>query len=166
MRPDELTVRAATSDDARFICTLRSHPGTSEFLAVSDQTEADLRAELGEAAQAGGRMIAERAGHPLAALRWTVINRRSRIAELSEVIVEPRARGQGIAAMLVRTAAQRLFDQHDMHRVELEVYGDNQSAQRAFEHAGFLSEGRRRRAYWRRGTWQDGMIYALLADEL
>jgi RimJ/RimL family protein N-acetyltransferase len=66
----------------------------------------------------------------------------------------------------VQTAAQQLIDHRDMHRIQLEVYGDNDAAQRAFERAGFRREGTRRRAYWRRDAWQDGVLYGLLADEL
>ena len=67
---------------------------------------------------------------------------------------------------LVQTASQQLIDHHDTHRIQLEVYGDNHAAQRAFERAGFQREGTRRRAYWRRDAWQDGVLYGLLADEL
>ncbi len=52
-----------------------------------------------------------------------------------------------------------------VHRMHLEVFGDNHAAQRAFERAGFRREGSRWRAYWRRDAWQDGVHYGLLADE-
>ena len=43
---DQLVVRAATGNDARFIFALRVSPGTAAFLAVSDRSEADVRTEL------------------------------------------------------------------------------------------------------------------------
>jgi ribosomal protein S18 acetylase RimI-like enzyme len=140
-QPDQLVVRAATGEDARFILALRGAPGTATFLAVSDRSEADLRTELDAPAEHTGGLIAEHQDRPVAALRWTVVNRRSRIAELSDVMVDPRARGRGIATTLVQTAAQQLVDHRDMHRIQLEVYGDNDAAQRAFERAGFRCEG-------------------------
>jgi GNAT superfamily N-acetyltransferase len=120
MRPDALTVRTATEKDASFIAALRADPDTTEFLAISDQSEADLRAELGAAADGAGRLIALHDGRPVAALKWAVVNHRSRIAELSDVTVDPRALGQGIATTLARTAAQRLVEHYDMHRIQLE----------------------------------------------
>jgi hypothetical protein len=51
-------VGAATEQDASFIAALRTHPDTVHFLAVSNQTEADLQAELGSAADRAGRLIA------------------------------------------------------------------------------------------------------------
>lgn len=137
MQSDELGVRAATEQDANFIAAPRAHPDTVDFLAVSDQTQADLQAELGSAADRVGRLIALHEGRPIAALKWTVVNRRSRIAELSDVMVHPLARGRGIATMLARAAARGLVDHLDMHRIQLGVYGDNHTAQRAFERAGF-----------------------------
>ena len=165
-QPDELVVRAASAGDARFIFALRVAPDTIGFLAVSDHSEADLRTELNAPTEHAGRLVAQRQGRPVASLQWTVVNRRSRIAELSDVMVDPRARGRGIGTTLVQTAAQQLIDHHDTHRIQLEVYGDNHAAQRAFERAGFQREGTRRRAYWRHDAWQDGVLYGLLADEL
>ena len=52
------------------------------------------------------------------------------------------------------------------HRVQLEVYGFNEPAQRLFERAGFTREGTRRRAYWRQGEWTDGVLYGLLEEDL
>lgn len=102
----------------------------------------------------------------MAALKWTVVNRRSRIAELSQVVVDPDLRRQGIASTMVRAAAQRLVARQGAHRVQLEVYGDNQPALRAFTRAAFYREGTRRQAYWRREAWQDGILFGVLAHEL
>jgi RimJ/RimL family protein N-acetyltransferase len=56
--------------------------------------------------------------------------------------------------------------EHGLHRIETQVYGDNLRGQRLFERAGFMREGTRRRAYWRREQWLDGVYYGLLAEEL
>jgi RimJ/RimL family protein N-acetyltransferase len=53
-----------------------------------------------------------------------------------------------------------------VHRVQLETYGDNPAARGPFRAPGFTEEGVRRSAYWRRGDWQDGVIFGLLSDEL
>ncbi len=133
---------------------------------MNSQTEAELRSELTAPDAYRGRLIATgRDGEALAALKWSLVNRRSRIAELAEVIVVPECRGQHIATAAVRAACRWLIDHHDVHRVELEVYGDNHPAQRAFQRAGFEREGVRRRAYWRRQAWQDGILYGLVDDE-
>jgi RimJ/RimL family protein N-acetyltransferase len=63
-------------------------------------------------------------------------------------------------------ACRHALHDHDMHRVQAECYGDNPAAHRLFERAGFTREGTRRRAYWRRGGWLDGVLFGLLAEEL
>ena len=55
---------------------------------------------------------------------------------------------------------------HGLHRIQAEVYGDNFAAQALFERAGFVREGTRRQAYWRRGRWQDGVLFGMIAEEL
>lgn len=158
-----LAVRPATAEDVPFLLGLLADPATAEYLAVTELDGAALMAEL--TAEDIGRLVATREGQPVAGLRWLLINRRSRIAELSEIAVDPRVRGQGVGVALVRAACGLLFDRGE-HRVQLEVYGDNPTARRAFERAGFRHEGTRRRAYRRRGDWQDGLLFGLLADEL
>lgn len=161
-----LELLAARPDDAPWLHALRSHPATAEYLAVADQDEPALRAELASPADYAGWLVATREEQRLAALSWALVNRRSRIAELSQVVVDPDRRRQGVGAATVRAAVLRLVETHDVHRVQLEVYGDNQPAQRAFVRAGFQREGTRRQAYWRRGAWQDGVLYGVLAHEL
>jgi aminoglycoside 6'-N-acetyltransferase len=163
---EQLALRPAHRDDAPWLTAMRAHPTSAEYLAVSDQSEADLRAELDAHSEHTGRLVAICGAHQLGALKWTLVNRRSRIAELAEVVVDPAERGQGIGAAVVRAASRLLVEQHGVHRLQLEVYGDNRPAQRAFIRAGFRHEGTRRQAYWRRGAWQDGVLYGLLAHEL
>ena len=55
---------------------------------------------------------------------------------------------------------------HDLHRIQAEVYRDNLPGQALFERVGFVREGTRRRASWRRDQWQDGVLYGMLADEI
>ena len=35
-----------------------------------------------------------------------------------------------------------------------------------FERAGFVREGVKRKAYWRHGEWTDGVLLALIEDDL
>ena len=67
--------------------------------------------------------------------------------------------------------AARLFQRHlihdlGYHRLQLEIYGFNERAQRHAERAGFVKEGVRRKAYDRHGEWVDGVIYGLVREDL
>jgi RimJ/RimL family protein N-acetyltransferase len=48
----------------------------------------------------------------------------------------------------------------------MEIYGFNQRAQSHAERAGWVREGVKRRAYLRDGRWEDGVMYALLREDL
>ena len=48
----------------------------------------------------------------------------------------------------------------------MEIYGFNERAQRHAERVGFALEGARRQAYWRHGEWMDGVLYALIRNDL
>ena len=84
---------------------------------------------------------------------------------MSRVMVRPDRRRSGIAGTAIELACAHALVDHGMHRVQAECYGDNPAAHRLFERAGFTREGIRRRAYWRRGGWLDGIMFGLLAEE-
>ena len=104
-------------------------------------------------------------GEVVGAVRWVLVNRRSRIADIHTLMLAPAARGRGVATAAIRELAEHLFRDRWLHRLEAEVYGFNHSGQRVFERAGFVREGVRRRAYDREDGWQDGVRYGLLSDE-
>lgn len=110
-------------------------------------------------------MIEASGGAPVGALELLLVSRRSRIGELSRMMVSPGSRRGGIAAGAVMLACRIAFEDHGMHRVQAEVYGDNVPGQRLFERAGFTREGVRREAYWRRERWLNGILFGLLAEE-
>ena len=111
-------------------------------------------------------MVEPARGGPLGALTLLPANRRSSICDISTVMVRPDVRRSGIALEAVRLACHLALAEQGLHRVQAEVYGDNVAGQRLFERAGFAREGTRRRAYWRRDQWLDGVLYGLLSEEL
>jgi len=103
---------------------------------------------------------------PAGGLAYAVQNRRSRIAYLYGVMLDPQARGQGLAERAVRLVAAHLIRNAGYHRVQLEVYAFNERALRLFERAGFVREGAKRKAYWRHGAWHDGVMFGLVEEDL
>jgi RimJ/RimL family protein N-acetyltransferase len=81
-------------------------------------------------------------------------------------MVDPAVRRAGIGGRAVALACRRALLDHGFHRVQAETYGDNLAGQRLFERVGFVREGVRRRAYWRRDEWLDGVLFGILAEEL
>jgi RimJ/RimL family protein N-acetyltransferase len=153
-------LRPATPEDLPWIEALAAHPDVEPYLSR------DAAAALAPALEDGELLVVEAPpGRAVGAVRAPVVNRRSRIAVVRSLMLDPDARGRGLGAAVVRAVVDRLVGEHGVHRVEAEVYGFNVAALRTFEAAGFEREGVRRRAYDRHGAWQDGVHLGLLADE-
>ncbi|MCR6705779.1 MAG: GNAT family N-acetyltransferase [Cellulomonas sp.] len=72
-------------------------------------------------------------------------------------------RGYGTEAMVA--VLDHAFDAVGLHRVELSVFDFNPRAQRSYQKAGFVVEGRQRdRLRWD-GRWHDSILMAVLATD-
>jgi RimJ/RimL family protein N-acetyltransferase len=171
---DGFRLRRAEPEDVDFLVELATHEDIEPFLAtvrprdraaVLDEVERSQR----EPAEFG-RFVIEveddgewrRAG----ALGFALANRRSRIANLGNLAIHPDFRGRRLSDDAARIFQRHLLIELDFHRLQLEIYGFNERAQRHAERAGFVHEGARRRAYWRHGEWVDGVLYGLVREDL
>ena len=98
-------------------------------------------------------------------MRFEIGNRRSRIANLSQLAVHPAARGRGVADEAGELFQRHLIDDLGFHRLQLEVYGFNGRALAHAERIGFTREGVRRKAYRREESWIDGVLFGLVVDD-
>jgi RimJ/RimL family protein N-acetyltransferase len=164
-----ISIRRALADDVGFLVELVSHGEVEPFLgAVSAREAGEIAAEIERSEREPhdfGRFVIEVDGERAGAMGFELSNRRSRIAHLERLAVHPAFRGRGIADEAARLLQQHLFRDYGYHRLQLEIYGFNERAQRHAERAGFVREGVRRDAYWRHGRWTDAVLYGLLAAE-
>jgi RimJ/RimL family protein N-acetyltransferase len=169
-----LRLRRAEPGDVDFLAGLVTHEDVEPYLAGSRPRDRDgLLAEI-ERSQAEpqefGRFVVEaeqerewlRAG----AMGFELANRRSRIANLGNLAIHPDFRGRRLSDEAAKLLQRHLLFELGFHRLQLEIYGFNERAQRHAERAGFVREGARRRAYWRHGEWVDGVIYGLVREDL
>ncbi len=163
--PGELGLRHARDRDLPFLSRLAAEPSVEPYLVPGSGEPERLRA-LVEEEPLGLFVILLPAGEPAGALALELVSHNSRICQLTRLMVDPGLRGRGVATDAVRLASRQAVVDHGFHRVQAEVYGDNVPSQSVFERAGFTREGTRRRAYWRREQWLDGVLYGLLAEEL
>jgi len=164
-----LRLRRVTESDLPFIARVGRHPTVEPFLMPGAWEEDRLQASWvqGEKDGPGGLYVAELPEQGLVgALGIEVFSSRSRLAELSRLMVDPERRRAGLGLAAVRAACALVLVDHGFHRLQAETYGDNEAGQRLFESAGFRREGVRRLAYRRRDRWVDGVLYGILADEL
>ena len=170
---EDVRLRRAEPSDVDFLVELLADAEVEPFLAaVSGRDRRALLEEIHRSRREPremGRFVIEVAGpqgwERAGTLRFEARNRRSRIASLGGLAVDPRFRGRRIGDAAARLAQRHLLLELGYHRLELEIYGFNRRAIAHAERVGFVREGVRRRAYRRHGRWEDGVLYALTAED-
>ncbi|BEL02622.1 GNAT family protein [Actinoplanes sichuanensis] len=84
-----------------------------------------------------------------------------------DIYLSPTVHGLGLGTDTVRTVARHLIHGLGHHRLVIDPAADNEAAIRCYAKVGFRPVGVMRR-YERGpdGTWHDGMLMDLLADDL
>lgn len=90
------------------------------------------------------------------------LDQRARSAELQIRIGEPDARGRGFGVEALALLVRHGFDDLNLRRISLRVFATNERALRAYESAGFETEGRLRDAAYVDGRFVDVVVMARL----
>ena len=166
-------LRRAEPRDADFLVRLLAHADVEPFLAFGAARDREaLLAEIERSAREPhefGRFVVEVEDggewRPAGMLGFEAANRRSRIAQLERLAIDPAYRGRHLADAAARLLVRLLLFELDYHRVQLECYGFNERAIRHAERTGFVREGVRRKAYRRHGGWVDGVMFGLVRED-
>ena len=163
-------LRRAKASDADFLLELLAEEDVRQFLgprtaANRDEVLEEIERSLAEP-EGFGRFVIDSDGEPAGMLGFHVANVRSRIARLERLAVHPRFRGRKLADEGARKFQRLLLEELGYHRLELEIYAFNERACAHAERAGFVREGRKRKAYLKDGEWVDSVLYAVVAEDL
>ena len=165
-----LTLRRAGARDVAFLAELYADEDVRPWLSAGGRYDtAALRGQIERQEtnpDAGGLLVIEVDGERTGAMAWERVNERSRIAQLGGLAIHPDFRGHRLADEAARLFQRHLVFELGFHRLQLEVYGFNERAQRHAERAGFVREGVKRKAYRRGEEWVDSVMYALLREDL
>lgn len=80
-------------------------------------------------------------------------------------LIGPRGRDRGLGSEATRLIVDHGFGVLGLHRISLDVYDFNPRAQRAYEKAGFVVEGRLRDEFRYDDEWHDSILMAMLYDD-
>jgi RimJ/RimL family protein N-acetyltransferase len=110
-------------------------------------------------------LIAESEGEIVGALTCIGGHRRA-IRHASElgITVAKEWRGQGIGTAMMERAIEWAKKNGVTIRIELTAFVRNKDAIRLYERLGFKVEGRRQKAIFRDGVYQDNLVMALLLN--
>ena len=165
-----VALRSATSADVPYLVELLGSEDVAPFLAAvrafTEEAVAEEVARSKREPDAFGVLVFEVDAEAAGTATWERVNRRSRIASVGGLAIDPGLRGTGVGVAAARALQQHLLGDLGFHRIQMEVYGFNERALRHADRAGWIREGVRRKAYWRNDEWVDGVLFGLVAEDL
>jgi aminoglycoside 6'-N-acetyltransferase len=112
-------------------------------------------------------LVVEHAGRVVGAIQWGAQDEPDYRHASIDIYLDPSMHGRGLGTDAVRTLARDLVTRHGYHRLVIDPAADNVAAIRCYTKVGFRPVGVMRQ-YERGhdGTWHDGLLMDLLAEEL
>ena len=156
-----VTLRSTTPDDAPTLARIRNEPEVARRWGVLEEGEMD------EFVREDTTFVIEVEGEVVGAVQYgEVEDPMYRSANIDLYVTTPR-HGQGLGSEAVRILARYLIEDRGHHRLTIDPSADNAPAIRAYEKVGFRRVGVMR-SYERGpdGTFHDGLLMEMLADEL
>lgn len=86
-------------------------------------------------------------------------------AEFHIMIGEKKNQGKGIGTFAVNAMLEHAFYNMNLRRIELSVLGTNERAKALYEKCGFVYEGTKRQAKYKKGKFVDMLYYSILKND-
>lgn len=159
------TLRPASSDDIPTLTAIRSTPEVFERWRGGEDMIATVGDELNDPDMR--TLVIEHDGRVVGAIQWDAQDDPDYRHANIDIYLDPSVHGGGLGTDAVRTLARHLITDHGFHRLEIDPAADNAAAIRCYRKVGFRPVGIMRR-YERDadGSWHDGLLMDLLAEEL
>jgi aminoglycoside 6'-N-acetyltransferase len=162
---DSVTLRTAVPSDVPALARIRSTPEVRRRWRGEDDLAAEISRDLDDpTVQTYAIVLDDRV---VGAIQWSAEEEPDYRHAHIDLYLEPSVHGRGFCTDAVRTLARHLIDDHGHHRIAIDPAADNAAAIRCYEKVGFRPVGVMRQ-YERDadGSWHDGLLMDLLADEL
>ncbi|MGP3984917.1 GNAT family N-acetyltransferase [Streptomyces sp. KR80] len=160
-----VTLRPAMDADAPVLTRIRATPEVYRRWRGGADLASDVAADLADPSiQTFAIEYEERV---VGAIQWGAETEPDYRHATIDIYLDPTVHGRGLGTDAVRTLARHLIADHGHHRLVIDPAADNEAAIRCYRKVGFRPVGIMRR-YERGpdGTWHDGLLMDLLADEL
>jgi aminoglycoside 6'-N-acetyltransferase len=165
LQGDRVSLRVATRDDIARLAEIRATPEVYRWWRGDGDMTSEVAADLDDAdAQT---MVVEVDGQVAGAIQWSAENEPDYRHASMDIYLDPAVHGRGLGSDAVRTLARHLVRDLGFHRLVIDPAADNAAAIACYSKVGFRPVGIMRR-YERGsdGTWHDGLLMDLLAEEL
>ncbi len=160
----QVRLRRATSQDIDALLPIRRSPE----VYARWRGGADLHAAIAEdlAEPGATAYVIEVGGRVVGWIQWSAEEEPDYRFAAIDLYLDPAVHNRGIGTDAVRTVVAHLIAVHGHRRFEIDPAVDNAAAIRCYTKVGFRPVGVRRRSErGPDGTWHDGLLMDLLADE-
>ena len=160
-----VTLRPITVDDVPELVRIRSTPEVYARWGGGEDLTATVTENL--SAVDYHTLVVVHDGRVVGAIQWGEEDDPEYRHANIDIFLDPAVHGRGLGTDAVRTLARHLITEHGHHRLVIDPAADNTAAIRSYGKVGFRPVGIMRR-YERApdGTWHDGLLMDLLAEEL
>ncbi|MFI0960934.1 GNAT family N-acetyltransferase [Streptomyces sp. NPDC021080] len=165
LRGASVVLRPTVEADVPALAAIRATPEVRARWRGGDDLAADVAADLRDA---GTRCLTvEHHRRIIGMIQWHAEEEPDYRHAGIDLFLDPAVHGRGLGTDAVRTLACHLIDVHGHHRLTIDPAADNAAAIRCYTKVGFRPVGVMRR-YERGpdGSWHDGLLMDLLADEV
>jgi aminoglycoside 6'-N-acetyltransferase len=165
LQGEHVRLRPARPEDVPDLVRIRATPEVARWWRGGDDMAAAVTEDLAE--EGTETFVIEHDGRVAGAIQWSAENEPDYRHAGIDIYLDPALHGRGLGTDAVRTLARHLIADHGHHRLVIDPAADNAAAIRCYSKVGFRPVGVMRR-YERGvdGTWHDGLLMDLLADEL
>jgi aminoglycoside 6'-N-acetyltransferase len=156
-----VVLRTATIDDAERLTEIRGEPEIARRWGHLEEGEVE------EFVTDAKTFVIEVAGEVIGAVQYGEEDDPMYRNASIDVYLTTSQHGRGLGSEAVRVLARHLVEERGHHRLTIDPAADNAAAIRAYAKVGFRHVGVMR-SYERGpdGTWHDGLLMELLAEEL
>jgi aminoglycoside 6'-N-acetyltransferase len=164
LRGKAVTLRSTTAADIEALAAIRATPEVYERW-LGDDLVAEIAEDLEDPDLE--MLTIEAEGRVVGMIQWSEEEEPQYRHAGMDLFLDPSAQRRGIGTDSVRTLARYLIEELGHHRLVIDPAADNEAAIRCYSKAGFKPVGIMRR-YERGGdgSWHDGLLMDLLAEEL
>ncbi len=162
-----VALRIADRRDIPRLAEIRRAPEVHHRWRGGDDMAKAVEEDLAEVDDGVTAYVIELDGRVVGWIQWDAEDEPDYRHASIDIYVDPAAHGRGVGTDAVRTLARHIFDDHGHHRITIDPAADNEAAIRCYTKVGFRPVGITRRSErGNDGTWHDGLLMDLLADEL
>jgi aminoglycoside 6'-N-acetyltransferase len=164
LRGERVTLRPLTADDVERLAEILREPEVARWFGTASAEESAEEFALSE--ESAGFAI-EVEGKVVGAIQAYEENEPDYRHAGMDLFVETASQGSGVGTEALRLLARHLLEERGHHRLVIDPAAANARAIKVYERIGVKPVGIMR-AYERGidGTWHDGLLMDLLAEEL